>query len=491
MSPTRLSRVATVAAATIAVMAITLPATADHGEGLVPPTGQAVVALIDTGINPYHVEFRDDSELAQQHPSTYIDGYPEDVPALHLTLDAPDYETAMQRDCETWRSVERGQLYWIPGTKIVGAASFRNANPSCGADGLEGQTHILDSSGHGTMVASRAAANTFGACPSCRIVAVEFPTSIPIVLPTGSENPAIEAISWTADQRGWIDVQSNSWGPFVPVYDPTGAGGLLGANPRFVSEVERVSAAQPAFWASGNGAAFRGGVLGHPTFLTPHATPSAIMVGGHDSGHVQTWPGFPPHLVSDSCDSWAAQARTMDETGARVGGGTSGATPFVAGGGARILAEARLLLGDTTTGQTDGQADGAVVAQGEPGAIEDGPLADGVLTRDEWQRILYTTATPRPEAQFEDGPPCGVRAAPYNETPVHWSDVPEGFPEYLNIGYGAVDDPAVALAFQVLRGEEALPDRTQTDRYFQAHHILGGITHQIYTAPSGAFATAG
>jgi hypothetical protein len=265
------------------------------------------------------------------------------------------------------------------------------------------------------------------------------------------------------------------------VYDPTGAGGLLGANPKFIREVERVSAAQPAFWASGNGAAFRGGALGHPTFLTPHATPSAIMVGGHDSGYVQTWPGFPPHVVSDSCNSWAAHADSLTESGDSVGGGTSGATPFVAGSAAKILVDARTLLGDTTTGQ----AAGGVLAQGDPGAITAGPLADGVFTRQEWQRVLYTTATRRPVAQKEDGPPCGALGAPYNEVPVKWTDVPDQFPEYLNIGYGAVDGPAVQLAGKVIRGETPLPNRSATDQYFAAHNQVGAATHDVYTTPGG------
>ena len=166
-----------------------------------------------------------------------------------------------------------------------------------------------------------------------------MPTSIPLVTPAGSEDAPIQAIRWAATKASWIDVQSNSWGPFLPAYDPTEQAGLMAASPRFVSVVEAISQAQPAFWASGNGAAFRFGAAGHPTFLTPQATPSAIMVGGHDSGNVNTWPGFPPHLASDSCDSWAAEHDSIDASGEDVGGGTSAATPFVAGRAAQLLAD--------------------------------------------------------------------------------------------------------------------------------------------------------
>lgn len=468
---------------TLAVTATALPLGAASAAETTP-LGDAVVAVVDTGINPYHVEFRDDSPRALQHPSTYVPGYPEDAVALPLTLDAESYDDAVRADCDVWATVERGRLYWVPGTRIIGGISFlQTAAPACNVEREVLRPQILDTSGHGTMTASRAVASSYGACPTCLVVAVQFPTSVRLLSPAGSEDAPIEAIAWAAGQRGWVDVQSNSWGPIVPAWDPTEQAGLLTANPRFVSAVEAASAAQPAFWASGNGAAFRAGVLGHPTPLTPHATPSAIMVGGHDSGYVETWPGFPPHLVSDACASPAADHRSIDESDDRRGGGTSAATPFVAGGGIRLLAEARGLLADTSTGQVEADSTGgAVLAQGDPGAIVDGPLADGVLTRAEWQRVLYATATARPAAQAEDGPPCGALSAPYNEVPVRWTDVPAGYPEYLHIGYGAVDAPALSLAARVLRGEAALPDRSTTDTYFTVDDAVGGVTHEVFTA---------
>src|SRR5688572_21978962 len=59
----------------------------------------AVVSLVDTGINPYHLSFRDPSPRANKHPSTYIPGYPKDAEALHVTFDAVNYAAAVAADC--------------------------------------------------------------------------------------------------------------------------------------------------------------------------------------------------------------------------------------------------------------------------------------------------------------------------------------------------------------------------------------------------------
>ncbi|HEV3474826.1 MAG TPA: hypothetical protein VG602_05645, partial [Actinomycetota bacterium] len=75
------------------------------------PGGQAVVALVDTGINPYHATFRDGSERSFEHPSTYIPGYPPDAIALPITLTEPNWTVAVRKDCELWKTVQPGQLY--------------------------------------------------------------------------------------------------------------------------------------------------------------------------------------------------------------------------------------------------------------------------------------------------------------------------------------------------------------------------------------------
>lgn len=448
----------------------------DPGNG-----ADAVVAFADTGINPYHEVFRDDRPRAYDHPSTYLPNYPQDAIGLELTLDAEDWESAVIADCALWASVEPQQLYWFPGTRIVGGISFDSPPPfSC--DDLEdptaftGEPPVLDFNGHGTMVASRGAATGFGACASCLVVAVQYTGSVSIVGPAGSEASPLAAISWAADQNTWIDIQSNSWGPIAPGWDPSEQAGLLVTSPHTARTIEDVSARQPAFWASGNGAAFRGGVLGHPTALSPHLGPSAIIVGGHDSGNVNLWPGFPPHVVADSCDAWAATPNSLDEVDEHVSGGTSGATPYVAGSAGQIVRIARAALGQTThTGLDDG-----ALATGAPGEIADGLLADGVFDMADLRDVLFHTATSRPAPQDEDGPTCQLTGT-YDATPVAWSDVPDEYPGYLHLGYGAVDRPAVALAADVLRGLQPMPDRAAEDEFFTVHEELRATLHQVWT----------
>ena len=455
----------------LVVMSVIYPASAGEKRLQERRSGDAVLAVIDTGINPYHVTFRDSSARAKTHPSKYIDGYPKDAEALKLSFDQPNYWSAVKRDCErVWSKIETGKLYWIPGTKIVGAISFAPQTAiDCNAAEPTAVGRILDSDGHGTMTASRAASNEYGACTGCSVVTVQFSAS------GFNAQDGLDSIAWAAEQSKWIDAQSNSWGPLFPVWDPSGAGQLIGASSQFVRKVEEVSSKHAAFWASGNGALFRYGVLGHPTFLAPHMTPSAIMVGGHDSGHVTPWSGFPPHVVSDACASWAAEARHLERSSDSLGSGTSAATPFVAGGAGQILIEARRILGDGGTGVS-----GKLVAKGPKGLVPDGPLADGKFTLEEWKRLLFVTATPRPEAQHEDGPPCGVieGAVVYTAPPVKWSDLPPDYPEYLNIGYGAVDDPAVDLALSVLRGRELAPDRSETDGFFDTEGSARALLYE-------------
>ena len=424
-----------------------------------PVSAQGVVAIVDTGINPYNVVFRDRSPLAQRYPGSYLPGYPKDVPALRLTLDAPTYDAALRADCDrVWKHVRTGRLYWIPGTKIVGAISF---NPSLEtACAGTTSTTILDAAGHGTMTASRAVATGYGACPQCRIVEVQaVKDGFGLLTVRDDAEMARRGVEWAGANSGWIDAQSNSWGPPLP-YDPTGQTGILSGSGALARTVEAASQRQLAFFASGNGAANLNAPPPRPTLGYAQVTPSALIVGGEDSGHALTWPNVPVHVAQDACDNWGASSTSLTESTPTTGGGTSSATPYVAASAVRELIEARRLLGDRRTG-----IHGDVAAAGRPHAVARGPLADGTLTLSEWRNVLLKTATSRPVEQPSDGPTCSGTAG----LGPAWADVPASFPEYLLIGYGVVDGPARALAAKVLAGAAALPDRTDTDRFFSVY----------------------
>lgn len=444
-----------------------VPFAAADAEPAARATG--VVAVVDTGINPYHAVFRDRSAQAQRHPADRFPGYPRAAVALRLTLDADSYAEAVRADCDrVWSEVEPGRLYWFPGTTIVGAISFGSLPTlSCPVDAGE-RVRILDRGGHGTMTASRAVGRTHGACRGCPVVAVQ--------------GFSAEAVEWTGAQARWLDAESNSWGPVVPGWLPVEQPlGPVVSDPRFVRAVEAGAQAHLSFWSSGNGVLTRAGVLGHPTLLDPRLTPSVLSVGGHDSGRVITWAGLPPHLASDACSSWAARHDSLNSEGERVGGvGTSAAAPYVAGGALSLLIEARRLLGDRTTG-VDGTGPDAVVARGRATGMTKGPLADGRLTLGEWRRVLVTTATTRPKASPDDGPACAEEGlGVFSTTPVEWSQVPPSFPEHLLIGYGVVDPPALARARAVLRGTAPLPDRARTDEYFARDAQARAAAHGVF-----------
>ncbi len=145
-----------------------------------------------------------------------------------------------------------------------------------------------------------------------------------------------------------------------------------------------------------------------------------------------------------------------------------------------MLMDARRLLGDTDTGVEDD-----IVAQGPKGLVASGPLVDGKLTLEEWKRLVFVTATERPEAQYEDGPTCGVvdGAVIFSATPIKWTDVPNQYPEYLHIGYGAVDRPAMELALKILRGKIEPPDRSDTDEFFKLDRQVRETTHGVWSRP--------
>lgn len=433
---------------------------------------QAVVAVIDTGINPYSAAFRDRSPLARKHPSTYIEGYPRDAQPLRLSLGLP-YEEAAEKDAAVWAAVERNKLYWIPGTKIVGAISLGPGGTSCptttevppvGAyvQGDCSEHKILDDHGHGSMTASRAAGVPNSLAPGARVVAIE--------------GLGANSVRWAAD-AGWIDVQSNSWVSLVPPPAPSGT----------TDAFAYAAARMPTLAASGNGTAYLAGFAPTPTYLLATAPPGVILVGGHDNARMTLWSGSPPHVVADAYAGYTAIHNSTEKMRPDpIACCTSAASPYAAGGATAIVLEARRLLGDTSSG-----VDGGIVACGDPGGIQDGPLADGVFELAELIDVFLHTAEPHPSEHLDDGmvhwageprapdeTEYGPGGNPFcvgcTTTPVVWSEIPAQGEAYPLIGYGGIDAYSVTLASAVLQGKTGLPERPAADAMHQFDQTLRG-----------------
>jgi hypothetical protein len=160
-----------------------------------------VIAVVDTGVNPYHAAYRRPEYAV--HPSTYIDGFPADTPALGLNLAEPDYVAARGGDDgPVWSQVAEKKLYWIPGTNIIGAysvADYEGTPPG----GLPSRP-VIDDDGHGSGTTSVSGGGglssrgaPFGSNPDALIVSLE--------------GLGDEGVKWASEQP-WIDFISGSYG---------------------------------------------------------------------------------------------------------------------------------------------------------------------------------------------------------------------------------------------------------------------------------------
>ncbi|HLE97757.1 MAG TPA: S8/S53 family peptidase [Candidatus Thermoplasmatota archaeon] len=378
-----------------------------------PPKARVVVALLDSGLNPYHQEFRRPGATA--HPSTYLAGYPADTDALNLAFDAADWESAVARDETRWNSTESGRLYWVPGTNVVGLVAFAGTGAR------------YDEGGHGTGTASIATGRTLGACPDCLVVAVQ--------------GDLLAGYRWAAAQP-WIDVVSVSLGVIGNIYFPVTTvnsthGGALAGQAWFTG-------AGNGWWVGADGVP-AGRSVPTPTQFSPLTGSSwTLRVGSFDTAKRQTtaYTSQPVDVVTASMKT-AASFDSFDAT--NEFGHTSGATPEAAGLFARMLLGARQAMGDMDGGVANG-----VAATGAP--VPGGALEDGLLTREEALRVFLHAAK---TVALED---AGADPADPTITPA-----PRGT-EYWSQGYGLANATTAELALAVLLGIAAEPDRADADR---------------------------
>lgn len=408
-----------------------------------------VIAFVDSGINPYHQDFR--APEFTHHPAEYIEGFPADAGRLDLSLDVADaegYAAAREADDDALWDIEGNRLYWIPGTRIIGGYSTR-----AGGAGAFPERKILDENGHGTGVASVAAGQFFGSNPNALIVAVE--------------GLGAASLKWATAQP-WIDIVSNSWGNIGNV--PLGSA---------VPTREATRRGQTVAFAGGNGTTNQnshqvfepGGPVpvddpceckfpdSNPTFTSPYGGPSWVLTVGAVSpinGQAHWWHSVPVDVSSFGSKWRAAHAFGVQRDENRDFGGTSCATPVTAGVLSTIIERARHEFGDTTAGQRPEQA----VAVAQPGAAlpADGPLADGTLTRSEAEALVQSTAFP---VDFD------AEKATWDYAIRPTTDL-----YYAYQGYGVVNRDSRDLAHQVLLGEAPMPDRAEVDGFIAGVDVL-------------------
>ncbi|MDQ3939778.1 MAG: S8/S53 family peptidase, partial [Actinomycetota bacterium] len=350
-----------------------------------------VVAVIDSAFSPYHWDFLA-SRMPQAKdsnpgndlpltapPDTWLDGFPQpgafdSYKALDLTLEEKDPNAMLQSldaaDKKKWDAVkpsttEELNYYWMPGTKVVGALDF-------GGNKIHG-----DSNAHGMGTTSVSVGNLHGTCPECLLVFISYAGA-------ASGEAAIE---WAMDQP-WIDAISNSYGFSAAFRDRVYSGSDTRAQRR---ASER---GQTIFFSAGNGQLNTFTIPNTTIFSSQEGpdwivTVGAVAPGSHASysGH-----GKPADIAGIGAEYPASYgASTVSATGQGGFGGTSNATPTIAGTYARALYLSRVNL----PGPSRVQRAGVIATGGRFRCAEarrDCELGDSKLTADELRNRLFKGA---------------------------------------------------------------------------------------------------
>ena len=401
-----------------------LPAPTASGKSPAPrdPAEDAtVIAVLDFTFAPYHWDFLA-SKMPQakdadpsndlpldRAPHTWLPGFPspgnfKSYDSLDLTLEerneSQPVEALDAADKEKWDAVKQStakklNYYWIPDTKVIGAIDF-------GGTKIHGPT---DS--HGTGTASVSAGNIHGTCPECLLVFVNI----------NGQADAEAAIDWALKQP-WIDAVTNSYGFSLASRDRIYAKSNTGL------QKEASQRGQTIFFSAGNGQenAF---LIPNTTLFSSQEGPDWIVtVGAVSPGSHASYTGHgKPADIAGIGSSYPAAygSPTVGGTGSGGFGGTSNATPTIAGTYARALYQARLAL----SGPSRIQRDGVIATGGRfrcGSARPDCELGDGKLTVEELRERLFRGAV-HTEAGVTPG---GVGSVP-----------PIGEEEFLSEGHGS------------------------------------------------------
>ncbi|HVF03432.1 MAG TPA: S8/S53 family peptidase [Frankiaceae bacterium] len=471
-----------------------------------PGDDAVVIAVIDSGFSPYHWDYlaakmpqaktrskADDLPLTKA-PHTWLAGFPKPssfttYQPLKLSLDAKNAKanqaTLFDRDEDRWLDVEQSNreelsYYWIPGSKVIGAVSFGGS----GGKDYKGPIYGTGVGEHGMGTASVSVGNINGTCPECLLVFIQ----------AGNYEAAIE---W-AERQPWIDAISNSYG-----ISTTGvARDRVYAGSDTALQQRATQRGQTIFFSAGNGVV-NDFITPNGTLLSSQEGPDWIVtVGATEPANVDYSGSGKPADVAGIGGQYPSAYGGKTVTGKGDFGGTSNATPTIAGTYGRALWLARQQLAGKSRIQK-----GGVVAAGKPfrcgSARRNCELADGKLTRRELQTRLFQGATPTPGGYagrrtvprsvlglVEVPEPVGGESVPFVTTP------PVADERRLSEGYGTyrarLDGTKKWLAefntrvWDVMTGKRKAPSRPAGDvEWFRVdswcrQHIWGAWEEGTY-----------
>lgn len=372
------------ARAALAAAVVVAAAVAPTAYAGTPAAGPSVVvAVADTGVNPYHSVFYRPQNT--RHPCTWVEGFTDcSIPALPLSVGQhKDYAKAVEADREIWDSVEPHQWYWIPRTNIIGAVCDTARGGSAASLAVPDATCILDDDGHGTGTASSVLTEAPGA-----LLLVHDGKSSATDLATAPVVP---------------DVQSHSWGPAAPL--PLQAVDVAAGTELCDGGTRRPESLY--FLAAGNEAPW-------PTIADCDRYRLDVhVVGGGYPGYwdYDSWSVY--DFASWMCRPVAMHTSLEDWT--KRSCGTSFAAPTAAGAAAAALLRVR---------EHDGWTGRSTTAR-----------VSASVTRAAFEDALRNAASYTPEAKYERP---GVTECTYVLCYVGWAPLPEQAP-YLFWGYGWLD----------------------------------------------------
>jgi len=386
-------------------------------------TDAVVVAVIDSGISPYHWDYlashmpqannadaSDDPPL-NTPPDKWLTGFPSpktfaSYTGLNLSLPEHDENAKLadlkRKDAAQWAKVKSSgpdalNYYWFPGTKVIGGISFgyeEQVTKSVDALPAAGYTYSpIYGTDHGQGTSSVSVGNIHGTCPECLIVHI-----------TAADTTSNErALAW-AESQPWIDVISNSYGLQTV---PNGAvrDGLYGGP--IEPQKKASERGQTIVFSAGNGI--------ENAFLAPFSTLTSSVKGPDwvvtvgataPSGKAQYTGSGKPVDVAGIGEGYPSAYNSTTASNGSTFSGTSNAAPTIAGTYARALYLARHAMAGPSRVQSAGVISTGAFTCGK--ARKDCELGDGKLTGVELRDRLFKGAV----SSGGGSTPAGIGSVP-------------------------------------------------------------------------------